>query len=108
MANNGTIEFLRKTGATEAQLASLTARQQSAPHLELFPENVEVWRLWTALGTQWRVGVGMGGVVWTGLDYSVLDFAMRMHRIGPDRQPEMFDLIRLMEREAAPLLNDRK
>ena len=99
---------MRKTGATEEQLAVLTGRKNDAPRLELFPENIPIWRLWTDLGSQWRIGVGMGGLVWFGLDYSVMDFTMRMHRIPPDEQPDVFDLIRLMEREAAPLLNDRK
>ena len=87
----------------------LTARQQSAPRLEIYPENEQVWALWRAVAGQWRVvSAGMTGLVWMGIDYLQLEFVMRMHRIPPDEQPAAFDLIQLMEREAVPLLNDRK
>jgi hypothetical protein len=55
------------------------------------------------LDTQWRTGPC--GV--TGLDYGVIPNVMRMRGLPRKQWPEVFDLIRVMEGVALPLINQR-
>lgn len=72
---------------------------------------VDVWDVnWDALlafldlATQWRAIAGLGGVMWLGLDYVAADVVLR--RRGSDGD-EVFELIRVMEQAALPVLNER-
>ncbi|MDQ0454719.1 DUF1799 domain-containing protein [Rhizobium paknamense] len=55
-----------------------------------------------ACDTQWRVvGVGLGGMVWIGLDYTACDVVFRRGKYA-DR---VWDDLRVMEEAALPILN---
>lgn len=59
-------------------------------------------------GTQWRyVGVGMGGAMATGLDYTAVLAALRTLRLPKDRFEEVYADVRVMERAALTVMNDR-
>jgi hypothetical protein len=62
----------------------------------VFEENWPALLLFSALGTQWRMG--MAGA--TGLDYAALAAVMDLHEIAPAQRRERFDEIRTMERAA--------
>ncbi|ESH90793.1 hypothetical protein B551_0222760 [Cupriavidus sp. HPC(L)] len=77
---------------------------------DVIPDDIEVWpdneaavSIFVQMGTQWRVGVG--GPV--GLDYSALRFVMRMQRVPPAEQPDLFEDIRVMEHAALDEMSER-
>lgn len=66
------------------------------PDVELWEENLVVWDVFYAVGTQWRVG--MAGA--TGLDYNVLPFIFDVHEIKNEDRREVLRFLRVMELEA--------
>ncbi|MGV1769317.1 DUF1799 domain-containing protein [Agrobacterium vitis] len=64
--------------------------------------NWESLMAFLACDTQWRVvGVGLGGMIWIGLDYSACDVVFRR---GKYTDP-VWDDLRVMEEAALPILN---
>lgn len=59
----------------------------------LWPENVTAWRCWSAVQTQWRVG--MGGA--TGLDYAGVRAWLELQDIERQEQREIFEGLRAAE-----------
>ncbi|WP_341249066.1 DUF1799 domain-containing protein [Cupriavidus pauculus] len=72
------------------------------PDVEVWPDNAVALGVFVQMETQWRVG--MGGPV--GLDYTALRIVMRMNRIPPDEQSELFEAVRVMERAALDEMNE--
>lgn len=75
--------------------------------LEDLPDHVQVWsgnwmafRVFEAMGTQWRTG--MGGPV--GLDYAALPTVFDLLRIKRKARLALFDDIRVMEDEALAVM----
>ena len=62
----------------------------------MWPENEQAWRLFTFMGTQWRVA--MGGP--TGLDYGVLFHRMDRMALPPDDFDLLLSDVRSMESAA--------
>jgi hypothetical protein len=54
-----------------------------------------------ACDTQWRVGVGLSGMIWIGLDYTACDVVFRRRGIAD----HIWDDVRVMEEAALPILN---
>jgi len=55
-----------------------------------------------ACDTQWRVvGVGLGGMIWIGLDYVACDVVFRRGKYAD----HVWDDLRVMEEAALPILN---
>lgn len=54
-----------------------------------------------ACDTQWRVGVGFGGMIWIGLDYTACDVVFRRRGLAD----HIWDDVRVMEEAALPILN---
>ncbi|MDQ0454657.1 DUF1799 domain-containing protein [Rhizobium paknamense] len=55
-----------------------------------------------ACDTQWRVvGVGLGGMIWIGLDYTACDVVFRRGHFAD----QAWDDVRVMEEAALPILN---
>lgn len=52
--------------------------------------------------TQWRVAVGMAGIIWIGLDYAACAPVLAAIDVGP----EAFADLRYMEHSALPILNE--
>lgn len=69
-----------------------------------YEENWPALLLFSALGTQWRVG--MAGA--TGLDYTVLPAVMDLQDIAPEHRRERFEEIRTMERAALKAMADKR
>lgn len=60
---------------------------------EVWPENWRAWKLFEAVGTQWRCGPN--GVI--GLDYGALDREMQLQDIPESEQLQLRYDIRLLE-----------
>jgi hypothetical protein len=76
------------------------AAQQAAQEFEVWPENHEVFLLFSVMQTQWRTG--MGGP--TGLDYNVLFTYMERKNLSID----LLDDIRIMESAALTEIHRKK
>lgn len=72
-------------GFTEADMAALP--------VEVWPDNMDAVKVFSAMGTQWRTG--MSGV--TGLDYAVLPSVLRLTAVPRADWPAVFDDLRVME-----------
>lgn len=72
-----------------------------APHL------VPVVKLFSRLRSQWRMlAGGMGGLVYTGLDYSAVEPVMRLTACTTSKPERLFDQLRTMEIAALQVLNE--
>lgn len=58
-----------------------------------------------AMATQWRIALGPGGAVHTGLDYAAL--AGTAGAIGIPLDADTFEALRVLERAAMTRLNER-
>lgn len=56
--------------------------------------------------TQWRIVAGMGGAIYSGLDYAAMTALMDVYEI--DDRREALALLRLMEHAAMQVLNRKK
>ncbi len=68
-----------------------------ALEFHLWPENVPALELWGVVATQWRQS-DMGGR--TGLDYTAVQSAMRLHDVPRSERAARFEDLRTMERSA--------
>lgn len=71
---------------------------QKEEAFEVMSANAEALDIWLACSTQWRVAVGLGGILWLGLDYSAVN-VMLQHYAPQDPAAVMADL-QVMEAEA--------
>lgn len=74
------------------------------PDVEVSSATVDIYRVFTDLGTQWRAD-GMSGTI-TGLEYSSIPFVLSCHDMQPDKQ-NLRDL-RVMEAAALSQLNKKE
>jgi hypothetical protein len=74
---------------------------------ELFPENVTTVRVFTALSSQWQMLVGIGAVVYQGLDYQKVKATLELMGIDRAEWADIFDGLQVMEAAALPVLNER-
>lgn len=98
----------RGTGDTVQGLASMGLPADLAGHFvedeqDVWPENWPALELFSALATQWRVG--MSGA--TGLDYAAVAATLTMLQIDPDDHPERLREIQIMERAALETMNKK-
>lgn len=61
---------------------------------ELWPENVESFKVWLAVQSQWHIVPGRGK---TGLNYPGVEVCMRRHGLRGDRLNTMFSDVQRME-----------
>lgn len=71
------------------------------PKLELWPEHVEPFLLFTKLQTQWRTAAS--GVI--GLDYNVLFHELDRMALDDDAYDDLFDAVRVLEHAAVKHIN---
>jgi hypothetical protein len=80
----------------------VTGPEASDDAVKIMSSNWESFCAWLDCQTQWRVLLGMAGLVWLGLDYdackAVLDDRAASSRVFAD--------LRYMERIALPILNE--
>lgn len=67
----------------------------------MWPEHVPAFRLFSAMRTQWRIG--MNGR--TGLDYPTLFAMMSRLPLSGEEWDDLFDDVRVMEAEALEVMN---
>lgn len=63
---------------------------------EIWPENLQAYEAFSALRTQWRVG--MAGA--TGLDYNVVPAVLRLQGVPRADWSQLFEDLRVMESAA--------
>lgn len=89
---------------TQADFKKLgfTVAAQPAEMMEIMPNNWESFTAFIACQTQWRMLAGMGGVIWTGLDYG----SSKLVLDDRNAKPGVFADVRRMESAALPILNE--
>ncbi|MYM80534.1 hypothetical protein GTP44_00985 [Duganella sp. FT50W] len=88
-----------------AQAKALAQRKPKC--YELWPENEIPFSVFAALESQWRIISDMGTVIYQGIDYDSAKAAMEMMGIRRRQWPEVFEDLRLMERVAKKIFNDK-
>ena len=82
--------------------AGLTPEDFEGERTEVWPENEPAYFLFSALRTQWRIG--MGGP--TGLDHNVLLHRLDRMNLEDDEYEQLDADIRVMEAEALSVIRD--
>lgn len=75
----------------------------SAAVTPLWEANVTPFSVFTAMQTQWRIG--MGGP--TGLDYGAVPVVMELYAVPEKDRRQVFDDLRVMESEALKVFNEK-
>ncbi|MGA4522838.1 DUF1799 domain-containing protein [Citrobacter portucalensis] len=87
-------------GPTLAELSAFGLKPEDVEDdVGILPSILEAFTVFSALATQWRVGVGGA----TGLDYNVLPWVFKLHEVE-DAAACMAD-IRIMESEALKVMH---
>lgn len=82
--------------AEEMEQFGFTEDDFASDAVDIFPDNLLAFNVFSAISTQWRHG--MSGV--TGLDYGSLPDIFRMMAISRSEWPDLFSDIRTMEHAA--------
>ena len=77
-------------------------KSQQGQDVEIWPENWKAFDLFASVSTQWSAG--MGGP--TGLRYEALFPLLDRKAHSPEEWDELFEDIRLMEREALSVMQE--
>ncbi|OCG08838.1 hypothetical protein A9G13_01900 [Gilliamella sp. wkB178] len=80
----------------------LTEADYEDEYVEIWQDNLDVFRLFRAMSTQWHTS--MSGV--TGLDYNCLSWVMKVNNIAENER--IFNDLQIMESEALKLINKVK
>lgn len=72
--------------------------------IEIMPANHASFDAFLSCQGQWRVTATMAGLIWFGLDYS----AVRVLLDDLDAPRHVFADLRIMEREALPIMNQKE
>lgn len=102
------MEQLERFEAPDEVIAAARARLQK-PEVEfgVWEENWPLVQLFVCLQTDWRVAVGMAGIVYFGIEKQAIESTLRMTNTPVDEWPERLRLLKLMESAALPLLNSK-
>lgn len=76
-----------------------------AETIDLWPENVEVWELWVALVSQWRLVTGLTRVAWAAPDHVNALAVMVAFGVKKRRRKDLLNALCEMELEALSVLN---
>lgn len=76
-------------------------REDDGDMFEVWASNWSALVAFLAVETQWRVIVGVGALIWLGLDYAAVDVAFRRLGIGDDE----FAAVQMMELAALDVLS---
>lgn len=91
----------------DLQEEALYYAQKPAQVYELWPEHEQTFAVFSALESQWIVHLGFGGVFFQGIDYTRLESTMRLMQVPPEDWKSTFEGLRIMERAAKTVLNDK-
>jgi len=73
--------------------------------VEIWPENWQALQVFLGMATQWRVSMGMSGMIWSGLDYNALPIVEDRLGVAADLRADTFNRLRIMEAAARRALN---
>lgn len=96
--------YERSASAEELAKLGLTLADLDQGDTELWPDNWPAFRLFNALGTQWRTGA-CGA---TGLDYTSIRDVASYLGIKKRQIPELFPDLQVMEAEALAVMAEAK
>lgn len=82
----------------------MTVEQARPPPLEVWPDNMPAIHVFSAMSTQWDVG--MGGAV--GLKYSALESVFRFTGLPRSEWSRVFDDVQVMERVALQYMRQQQ
>lgn len=85
--------YSKGPSAAEAAAFGLTVEEAQGSGVGIWPDNVPIVNVFTAMSTQWRVS--HAGPI--GLDYNALPVVMRMAGILRAEQSDVFEGVRIME-----------
>lgn len=85
-------------GMTEADV-------DAPPPLAVWPDNAAAVRVFIAMATQWEMAQGVG---YTRLIYEALDRPMRMARVTPEDEDDVFAALQVMERQVLTLQREAR
>ena len=100
--------MMRGGGSVEEEMAKtglprkLVEKMEGFLPVEIWPDQVEVVNLFSAVLTQWRMGP-TGPV---GLDYAGVEAVMRMRMVPAKERGQMLDDLRIMERAALAAIRE--
>jgi hypothetical protein len=80
----------------------LTEDDYADEYVEIWQDNLDAFRLFKAMSTQWRTS--MSGLI--GLDYNCLPWVMKINNIA--ESDTIFNDIQTMESEVLKLINKQK
>lgn len=89
--------------AEELAAFGLTAEDVAADPVDIWPDNLAAYQIFSFMGTQWRIG--MGGA--TGLDYSVMYRKMDRLGLSPDDYDDLEADLRIMEVAALDCMHQK-
>lgn len=92
--------LLAQLKVPEAMRAGLLAEQTFG----IYPENMTTVAVFSAMQTQWRIG--MNGA--TGLDYAALPAVMDLLEVAAEERQDAFTMLRIMEGEALKMMDERR
>lgn len=87
------------------QLVPPAEQLEEPEDFELWPDHWAAWVVFLRCQSQWELTIGVGGAVWTGLNYSGVDMVLR--KVVPDERDhlEVLDQLQVLEREALKIRN---
>ena len=89
-----------------AEVIDKLRRESKPEEFDIFPENWDVFLIFTKLRTQWNMAVGMGGATFVGLNYQSIEMLFKLYKIKDRRQA--FEDVQIMEASALVFLNKSK
>ncbi|EIF32527.1 Phage related hypothetical protein (DUF1799) [Burkholderia sp. Ch1-1] len=107
-ADESVVAALEAAGAPSEAIDA--ARSQcSAEHCYVWRDNWEVFETFVALSGQWRYLMGPMGLPQTlGLDYMLVESALRLMGFSSKKRVKLFPWLRLMESEALDVIRARE
>lgn len=88
-------------------MAKAAASVPDAVDFLVFEENWDAVRVFCSLSTQWNLLAGAADVLHVGLNYGAVEVVLRFEEVPAEGWREVFQALRVMERAALPLLNER-
>lgn len=77
-------------------------------NVEVWPENWQALQVFLAMATQWRIGIGINGMLWLGLDYNALPVVEDRLELPVAERADVFSRLRVLEAVARRALNEER
>lgn len=80
-------------------------RRVGSGAVDVWPEHHATWETWLCLANQWRIEIGMKGLIYLGINFPSIGEALDMADVPPEQRRAVRQNLRCMENEALPILN---